>query len=328
MKEGYHQADTTVRAPPILQALSLSRADHVALFPSAPRTRPLENSCPRFGTLLQSRVRGPYLGIPLPASIAVRCRRVCCHRRHCHARAQEWELMGEASLKVCARGTSEQSFLRRDDCDGCLCPAGSVWVHYKDPRFVGKGMDTCVPEKQWKDCISSWACGKHQPNYCWEFIWSGGRQDPEHGDYKVLVDSCSLHGGCFFMIQRWRRWELLSDSLPALHCDATIKTVGVDPVDIERTNATLNIHPEIRGWGFPSSVQTLLKLGPSSDPAEWRASHQTDIEQKYVTGRRNKAWQVVSRYRIHAYDYHGQTHEVAAWDQREHRSTAPQLVAI
>eukprot|EP00960_Hanusia_phi_P028260 747289-Hanusia_phi.AAC.2 len=27
-------------------------------------------------------------------------------------------LIGEASLKVCARGTSEQSFLRRDDCDG------------------------------------------------------------------------------------------------------------------------------------------------------------------------------------------------------------------
>eukprot|EP00961_Rhodomonas_salina_P009655 130617-Rhodomonas_salina.4 len=38
---------------------------------------------------------------------------------------------GAAALHVCARGTSEVSFLRRDDCDGCLCPTGSVWVHYK-----------------------------------------------------------------------------------------------------------------------------------------------------------------------------------------------------
>ncbi|KAJ1493447.1 hypothetical protein T484DRAFT_2763940 [Baffinella frigidus] len=236
------------------------------------------------------------------------------------ASTTEWALEGEASLKVCARGTSEVSFLRRDDCDGCLCPAGSVWVHYKDPRFVGPGMDTCVPDTAWRDCISSWAVGKYRPNDCWEFIWNGGRQDPEHGDYKVLVDSCSLHGGCYFMIKRLRRWELLSDTLPALHCDTSFKTIGVDRKDIEKANATLNIIPSVRGWGFPSSVQTLLRLGPSSDPEEWKESHVAEIAEAYSIGRRNKIWQVVSRYSIQAYDYHGNASEVASWLQREHRS--------
>ena len=69
---------------------------------------------------------------------------------------------GEAALHVCSRGTSDQSFLRRDDCDGCLCPLGSLWMHYKDARFFGDG-EYCVPEKQWKDCISRWACCKHKP---------------------------------------------------------------------------------------------------------------------------------------------------------------------
>ena len=82
---------------------------------------------------------------------------------------------GEAALHVCSRGTSDQSFLRRDDCDGCLCPLGSLWMHYKDARFFGDG-EYCVPEKQWKDCISRWACCKHKPNYCWDFIFDGARR--------------------------------------------------------------------------------------------------------------------------------------------------------
>jgi hypothetical protein len=85
---------------------------------------------------------------------------------------------GEASLHVCSRGTAEQSFLRRDDCDGCMCPLGSLWMPYKDPRFFGNG-EFCVPEKQWKDCISRWSCCKNKPNYCWDFIFDGARQDPK-----------------------------------------------------------------------------------------------------------------------------------------------------
>jgi hypothetical protein len=91
---------------------------------------------------------------------------------------------GAAALHVCSRGTSEQSFLRRDDCDGCLCPMGSVWVHYKDPRFFGDGR-FCVPAAQWRDCVSQWACCAHKPNFCWDFIYGGARQDPTQEEYKV-----------------------------------------------------------------------------------------------------------------------------------------------
>ena len=52
---------------------------------------------------------------------------------------------------MCAVGTSEQSFYRRDDCDGCLCAAGSVWIHVKDKRYFGgsarpDGTQFCVDE--------------------------------------------------------------------------------------------------------------------------------------------------------------------------------------
>jgi len=108
-------------------------------------------------------------------------------------------MWGEAALNVCSKGTSEQSFLRRDDCDGCLCPSGSLWMHYKDPRFFGNG-EYCVPEKQWKDCISRWSCCKNKPNYCWDFIFDGARQDPKSEDYcgspSVLIQSSTFFSCC------------------------------------------------------------------------------------------------------------------------------------
>jgi hypothetical protein len=52
--------------------------------------------------------------------------------------------------------------------------------------------------------ISSWEIGKYKPNFCWEFLWAGGRRTSGTDEEapKVLVDSCALHSGCHVMIRR------------------------------------------------------------------------------------------------------------------------------
>jgi hypothetical protein len=207
---------------------------------------------------------------------------------------------GEAALHVCSRGTSDQSFLRRDDCDGCLCPLGSLWMHYKDPRFFGDG-EYCVPEKQWKDCMSRWACCKHQPNHCWDFIFDGARQDPKSQDYCVVVDTCSQHMACYAMIRRRRRWELLNELRPT--SDTQFEqpfVVGVRRGEIEHANKTLKLNPDMRGWGMPSSVLQLIKVTPTSAPQEWREETGESTSHALADGLRYKVWQLVSYYSITA----------------------------
>ena len=207
---------------------------------------------------------------------------------------------GEAALHVCSTGTSEQSFLRRDDCDGCFCPSGSLWMHYKDSRFFGNG-DYCVPEKQWKDCISRWSCCKNKPNYCWDFIFDGARQDPKSEDYCVVVDTCSHHMACYSMIRRSRRWELISELRPTSDLEFKLNIfVGVPLVQIEHVNKTLNMSPNIRGWGMPSSVLQMIKVTPSTAPQEWKEQQQVRIDRKLAGGKHHKIWQLVSYFTITA----------------------------
>ena len=167
---------------------------------------------------------------------------------------------GEAAMHVCSRGTTEQSFLRRDDCDGCLCPLGSLWMHYKDARFFGDG-EYCVPEKQWKDCISRWSCCKNKPNYCWDFIFDGARQDPQSEDYCLVVDTCSHHMACYAMLRRRRRWELVREFRPSSDVKQRLEiTVGVPLEAVGQVNRTIHMNPNLRGWGLPSSVLRLIKV--------------------------------------------------------------------
>ncbi len=215
---------------------------------------------------------------------------------------------GEAALHVCSRGTSAQSFLRRDDCDGCLCPLGSLWMHYKDPRFFGDG-EYCVPEKQWKDCISRWACCKHKPNHCWDFIFDGARQDPKSQDYCVVVDTCSQHMACYAMIRRRRRWELINEVRPT--SDAHFEqpfVVGVPRSEIEHANKTLKMSPDMRGWGMPSSVLQLIKVTPTTAPHEWKEESQESTSRTLADGQRYKFWQLVSYYSITAKGMSGPPH--------------------
>eukprot|EP00960_Hanusia_phi_P050937 760508-Hanusia_phi.AAC.3 len=206
---------------------------------------------------------------------------------------------GEASLHVCSRGTAEQSFLRRDDCDGCLCPLGSLWMHFKDGRFFGNG-DFCVPEKQWKDCISRWSCCAHKPNYCWDFIFDGARQDPKKDEYCVVVDSCSQHMACYAILQRHRRWELVAEYPAAkLRMDAEEKyMVGVSEQDLQAVNGTLNLDLSMRGWGFPSSVLHLLKVAESSAPEEWKSLNPITSTRTLAPGLKHRTWQLVSEYKV------------------------------
>jgi len=236
--------------------------------------------------------------------------------------------VGQASLRVCAIGTSDQSFLRRDDCDGCLCAPGSVWIHYKDPRFFGK--EGCVQEQQWKDCIYKWAFGMHKPNFCWEFIWNGGRRDPGETEHtKLVVDSCSLHHGCFVMLKRSRQW-LLIDSFWAAR-DVTkrvVKTVGVAPEQIEAVNATINIRPDSRSWGFPASVQTLLKIKETNSPLDWKAAAEYSDSRPFRGGRQHKIWQLKSHYALVATDKTGEESTMVEWDQREYQLYVDSSAAI
>lgn len=207
---------------------------------------------------------------------------------------------GEAALHVCSKGTSAQSFLRRDDCDGCLCPLGSLWMQYKDPRFFGNG-EFCVPEKQWKDCISRWSCCKNKPNYCWDFIFDGARQDPKSEDYCVVVDTCSQHMSCYSMIRRQRRWELISELRPVADEELLLDVkVGVPLAQIEVVNKTLNMKPDIRGWGMPSSVLQLIKVTPTTAPQEWEPEQMVTTTRKLAGGKRHKVWQLVSYFTISA----------------------------
>ena len=139
------------------------------------------------------------------------------------------------ALKVCAIGTAQQSFFRRDDCDGCMCAAGSVWINYRDPIYFGKGSGQgaegasyCVMEKDWQQCYSSWPLGKYKPNFCWEFLWNGGRQTAgsDVETPKVVVDSCSLHGGCHVLIRRFRRWQVVVCARVAVSLPSTDEDVG------------------------------------------------------------------------------------------------------
>uniref|UniRef100_A0A7S0VM77 Uncharacterized protein n=1 Tax=Hemiselmis tepida TaxID=464990 RepID=A0A7S0VM77_9CRYP len=227
--------------------------------------------------------------------------------------------VGQASLRVCARGTSEQSFLRRDDCDGCLCAPGSVWLHYKDPRFFGK--EGCIPEQQWRDCIYKWAFGMHKPNFCWEFIWNGGRRDPQETEHtKLVVDSCSLHHGCFVMLKRLRRWVLIEDFWAARDTvKAVHKRVGVDPAQIAAVNATVNIRHNSRTWGFPASVQTLLKIKETNSPLDWQPIADYSDERPFKGGKQHRVWQLESRYELVATDKSGEETTMVEWDQKEYQ---------
>lgn len=219
----------------------------------------------------------------------------------------ELVIWGEAALHVCSKGTTDQSFLRRDDCDGCLCPSGSLWMHYKDPRFFGNG-EYCVPEKQWKDCISRWSCCKNKPNYCWDFIFDGARQDPKSEDYCVVVDTCSQHMACYSMIVRRRRWELISELRPTSDIRHQHEiTVGVPRVQMQHVNKTLNMNSEIRGWGMPSSVLQLIKVTPTTAPQEWQEEDIVPIERRLKGGKRHKIWQLVSYYTITAKGMSGES---------------------
>ncbi len=194
----------------------------------------------------------------------------------------ELVLVGEASLRVCSYGTSEQWFLRRDDCDGCLCAAASVWIHYKDMRFFGKDGESCVSEKQWGECYSWWPCCKHKPNFCWEFLWNGGRrtEGTDEESPKVLVDSCSMHAGCYVLIRRYRQWVVISDYEAASTSGVQERRlVGVSLDDMIQVNKTLHLNGELRGWGLPSSAQYLLKLGPHSRMSTYTSipSHVADV---------------------------------------------------
>ena len=229
-------------------------------------------------------------------------------------------LWGAAALHVCSRGTSEVSFLRRDDCDGCLCPTGSVWVHYKDPRFFGNGA-FCVPEQEWKTCISKWSCCAYKPNLCWDFIFDGARHDPNKTASTVLVDTCSQHMSCYVLIKRFRKWVLVSEHVSAREELAmTPLEVGVDPAAIAKVNQTLKMVEDTRGWGMPSSVLHLIKVTVSTAPQEWKATQQIDVERSFRAGASNRIWQLVSSYRIVAKGMAGDEHVLAAWDQREWNS--------
>ncbi|EKX54390.1 hypothetical protein GUITHDRAFT_99872 [Guillardia theta CCMP2712] len=230
-------------------------------------------------------------------------------------------VFGEASLHVCSRGTSEQSFLRRDDCDGCLCPLGSLWMHFKDERFFGNG-DYCVPEKQWKDCISRWSCCAHKPNYCWDFIFDGARQDPKKDDYCVVVDSCSQHMACYAILQRFRRWELVAE-YPAAKARTEVAekfVVGVSEEEIRAVNGTLNVDLSMRGWGFPSSVLHLLKVAESSCPEEWKGLNVITSTRSLAAGQKHRTWQMVSEYKVIAKAMSGKEYLIANWKQRERKT--------
>lgn len=241
--------------------------------------------------------------------------------KHGHALVNMTEphVVGLASLKACSRGTSEQSFLRRDDCDGCLCPAGSVWIHYKDPRFFGAS--ACVQEKQWNDCVRKWAFGQHRPNFCWEFIWMGGRQDPEITDHtKVVMDSCALHHGCFLMVKRVRQWVVIEEFWNARDVDREIvKKVGIPEAEMVAANATININVNQRVWGFPASVQTLLKVGRTSSPRDWESESLRRDIRPFAGGRKYRVWQLQSRYVVTGTDVEGAEFVMAEWSQKEYK---------
>jgi hypothetical protein len=233
--------------------------------------------------------------------------------------ATEPEVVGQASLKACSRGTSEQSFFRRDDCDGCLCPAGSVWIHYKDPRFFGPS--ACVQEKQWNDCVRKWAFGQHRPNFCWEFIWMGGRQDPEAaGTTKVVMDSCALHHGCFLIVRRERQWVVIEEFWNGRDVDREIvKNVGIPEAEMAAANETININVNQRVWGFPASVQTLLKVGRTSSPRDWETESVRRDTRPFAGGRKYRVWQLQSRYVVTGTDVEGTEFVMAEWNQKEYK---------
>ncbi|EKX43161.1 hypothetical protein GUITHDRAFT_110888 [Guillardia theta CCMP2712] len=195
--------------------------------------------------------------------------------------------------------------------------------------FFGKGQGFCVPDAEWQKCYSSWPCCKHKPNFCWEFIWNGGRKladiEPfmfRQGSSRVVVDSCSLHGGCNVMIRRYRKWELISETSSIKYERDVVETklIGVALEEVQAVNKTLNVNLDLRGWGLPSSTQYLLKLGPHSDPREWRVHQEDQVMSKHRAGRRYRTWQLVSRYSIVGTDMQGNAHEFVSWHQREWKS--------
>jgi hypothetical protein len=103
------------------------------------------------------------------------------------------------------------------------------------------------------------------------------------------------------MIRRSRRWELISELRPTSDLEFKLNIlVGVPLVQIEHVNKTLNMSPDIRGWGMPSSVLQMIKVTPSTAPQEWKEQQQVRIDRKLAGGKHHKIWQLVSYFIITA----------------------------
>lgn len=107
------------------------------------------------------------------------------------------------------------------------------------------------------------SAGDHISSHMIKYDHMGSHMDNRNGrsltrprNQQVVVDSCSLHHGCFILVKRLRQWVLIDEFWAARDVEKHIvKTVGIPEAQMIAANNTININAERRVWGFPASVQ-------------------------------------------------------------------------